>query len=42
VNRGILEYLPSLTDLANCQPIWRPTEEKAEEVSKMDCVELNV
>lgn len=34
VHTGILDYLPSVADLANCQPIWRPTKEKVEEVSK--------
>jgi len=35
VHTGILDYLPSEADLANCQPIWRPTKEKVEEVSKI-------
>lgn len=33
MNRGILEYLPSVTQLANCQPVCRPTEDKAEGLS---------
>lgn len=35
VHIGILDYLPSVADLANCQPIWRPAKEKVEEVSKI-------
>lgn len=28
VHTGILDYLPSVADLANCQPIWRLTMRK--------------
>lgn len=33
VNRGVAEHLPSVPQLAQRRPIWRPTEGKAGEVS---------